>query len=92
MVLLAALGQLSCGVQRPLVLARELHGLEPDEAFCAALQTATGGNPLSWPRCWTRSRGRGPARAPSTRRVCSRSARGALLALALAGRCPDPLA
>jgi hypothetical protein len=37
MVLLAALGQLSCGVQRPLVLARELHGLEPDEAFCAAL-------------------------------------------------------
>src|SRR5262249_16209381 len=28
------------------VLARALHGLEPDEAFCAALQTATGGNPL----------------------------------------------
>src|SRR4029450_12891626 len=28
------------------VLARELHGLEPDEAFCPALQTATGGNPL----------------------------------------------
>ena len=28
------------------VLARELHGLEPDEAFCGALQTATGGNPL----------------------------------------------
>jgi DNA-binding CsgD family transcriptional regulator len=28
------------------VLARERHGLEPDEAFCAALQTATGGNPL----------------------------------------------
>jgi len=28
------------------VLARGLHGLEPDEAFCAALQTATGGNPL----------------------------------------------
>ena len=28
------------------VLARELHGLEPDEAFCAALHTATGGNPL----------------------------------------------
>jgi DNA-binding CsgD family transcriptional regulator len=28
------------------VLARELYGLEPDEAFCAALQTATGGNPL----------------------------------------------
>jgi DNA-binding CsgD family transcriptional regulator len=28
------------------VLARELHGLEPDEAFCAALVTATGGNPL----------------------------------------------
>jgi DNA-binding CsgD family transcriptional regulator len=28
------------------VLARELHGLEPDEGFCAALQTATGGNPL----------------------------------------------
>jgi DNA-binding CsgD family transcriptional regulator len=27
-------------------LAHELHGLEPDEAFCAALQTATGGNPL----------------------------------------------
>ena len=28
------------------VLARELHGLEPDDAFCAALETATGGNPL----------------------------------------------
>jgi DNA-binding CsgD family transcriptional regulator len=28
------------------VLARELHGLEPDEAFCAALESATGGNPL----------------------------------------------
>jgi DNA-binding CsgD family transcriptional regulator/tetratricopeptide (TPR) repeat protein len=28
------------------VLARELRGLEPDEAFCAALETATGGNPL----------------------------------------------
>jgi DNA-binding CsgD family transcriptional regulator len=27
-------------------LAREVHGLEPDEAFCAALETATGGNPL----------------------------------------------
>src|SRR5512133_145240 len=28
------------------VLARELHGLNPDEAFCSALETATGGNPL----------------------------------------------
>jgi DNA-binding CsgD family transcriptional regulator len=28
------------------VLARELHGLELDEALCAALETATGGNPL----------------------------------------------
>jgi DNA-binding CsgD family transcriptional regulator len=28
------------------VLAQKLHGLEPDEAFCAALETATGGNPL----------------------------------------------
>jgi DNA-binding CsgD family transcriptional regulator len=28
------------------VLARELHGLVPDDAFCAALETATGGNPL----------------------------------------------
>ena len=28
------------------VLARERHGLTPDEAFCAALETATGGNPL----------------------------------------------
>ena len=28
------------------VLAREVHGLEPDEVFCAALETATGGNPL----------------------------------------------
>jgi DNA-binding CsgD family transcriptional regulator len=28
------------------VLARELHGLRPDEAFCAALEMATGGNPL----------------------------------------------
>jgi DNA-binding CsgD family transcriptional regulator len=28
------------------VLARELHGLNPDEAFCAALESATGGNPL----------------------------------------------
>src|SRR5262245_2196317 len=28
------------------ILARQLHGLEPDDKFCAALQTATGGNPL----------------------------------------------
>jgi DNA-binding CsgD family transcriptional regulator len=28
------------------VLARELHGLEADDAFCAGLETATGGNPL----------------------------------------------
>jgi DNA-binding CsgD family transcriptional regulator len=28
------------------VLARELLGVTPDEAFCAALETATGGNPL----------------------------------------------
>ena len=28
------------------VLARELHGLKPDEAFCAALEAATAGNPL----------------------------------------------
>jgi DNA-binding CsgD family transcriptional regulator len=28
------------------VLARDLHGLEPDEAFSAALEKATGGNPL----------------------------------------------
>ena len=28
------------------VLARESHGLEPDDAFCAAVETATGGNPL----------------------------------------------
>ena len=28
------------------VLARELHGLKPDEAFCAAVETATAGNPL----------------------------------------------
>ena len=28
------------------VLARELHELEPDDAFCIALETATGGNPL----------------------------------------------
>ena len=28
------------------VLARELHGLEPDDAFCAAVEKATGGNPL----------------------------------------------
>jgi DNA-binding CsgD family transcriptional regulator len=28
------------------VLARELHGLEPDDPFCAALASATGGNPL----------------------------------------------
>jgi DNA-binding CsgD family transcriptional regulator len=27
-------------------LARELHGLEPDDAFSEALETATGGNPL----------------------------------------------
>jgi DNA-binding CsgD family transcriptional regulator len=27
-------------------IARELHGLEPDDAFCAALEMATGGNPL----------------------------------------------
>jgi DNA-binding CsgD family transcriptional regulator/tetratricopeptide (TPR) repeat protein len=29
-----------------VVLARERHGLEPDDAFSAALETATGGNPL----------------------------------------------
>jgi DNA-binding CsgD family transcriptional regulator len=29
-----------------VVLARERHGLEPDEAFSTALETATGGNPL----------------------------------------------
>ena len=28
------------------MLAGELHGLKPDEAFCAALEAATGGNPL----------------------------------------------
>src|SRR5262245_3082528 len=28
------------------VLARELHGLKPDDAFNAALETSTGGNPL----------------------------------------------
>jgi DNA-binding CsgD family transcriptional regulator len=28
------------------VLARELHGLEPDDTFSAAVETATGGNPL----------------------------------------------
>src|SRR5262249_10408755 len=28
------------------VLARELHGLQPDDAFSTALATATGGNPL----------------------------------------------
>jgi DNA-binding CsgD family transcriptional regulator len=27
-------------------LAHELHGLEPDDAFASALETATGGNPL----------------------------------------------
>ncbi len=34
------------GLASIAVLAREVHGLEPDEAFCAALETATGGNPL----------------------------------------------
>jgi DNA-binding NarL/FixJ family response regulator len=28
------------------VLARDVHGLEPDDAFCMALEAATGGNPL----------------------------------------------
>jgi DNA-binding CsgD family transcriptional regulator len=28
------------------VLARALHGLDPDKAFCAAVEAATGGNPL----------------------------------------------
>jgi DNA-binding CsgD family transcriptional regulator len=28
------------------VLARDLHGLEPDDVFCAAVEEATGGNPL----------------------------------------------
>jgi len=28
------------------ILARQVHGLEPDETFSAALETATGGNPL----------------------------------------------
>jgi DNA-binding NarL/FixJ family response regulator len=34
------------GLTSIAVLAREHYGLEPDEAFCAALGTATGGNPL----------------------------------------------
>jgi DNA-binding CsgD family transcriptional regulator len=35
------LGRASIGM-----LARELHGLAPDDAFCTALEAATGGNPL----------------------------------------------
>ena len=34
------------GLASIAVLARRLHGLEADDAFCAALETATGGNPL----------------------------------------------
>jgi len=40
-ILLDPLGRASIAI-----LARQVHGLEPDEAFCAALETATGGNPL----------------------------------------------
>jgi DNA-binding CsgD family transcriptional regulator len=35
------LGRASIGV-----LAREVHGLAPDDAFCGAVEAATGGNPL----------------------------------------------
>ncbi len=42
----AAIRPVPLGPASVAVLARELHGLEPDEAFCAALQRATGGNPL----------------------------------------------
>jgi DNA-binding CsgD family transcriptional regulator len=42
----AAIGLEPLGRASIAVLARELHGLEPDEAFCAALEKATGGNPL----------------------------------------------
>jgi DNA-binding CsgD family transcriptional regulator len=34
------------GLASIAVLARTLHGLQADDAFCAALETATGGNPL----------------------------------------------
>jgi DNA-binding CsgD family transcriptional regulator len=34
------------GTRSIATLAREEHGLELDDAFCCALQTATGGNPL----------------------------------------------
>jgi DNA-binding CsgD family transcriptional regulator/tetratricopeptide (TPR) repeat protein len=42
----AAIGLEPLGRASIAVLARELHGLEPDEVFCAALEKATGGNPL----------------------------------------------
>jgi AAA ATPase domain len=54
------------------VLARELHGLEPDEAFSVALHTATGGTRSSSTPCSTRSRERGSARSPRTPRAWSR--------------------
>jgi DNA-binding CsgD family transcriptional regulator len=40
-ILLEPLGRASIAL-----LARQVHGLEPDETFSAALETATGGNPL----------------------------------------------
>src|SRR5262245_8872229 len=42
----AAIRPRPLGLASIAVLARQLHGLEPDEAFSAALETATGGNPL----------------------------------------------
>ena len=80
------------------VLARELHGLEPDEAFCAALETATGGNPLFVRRGARRGRAGGNqpdrrAGAPSAR---NRSAgrfsrrRASPRSPAAGGACPPP--
>jgi DNA-binding CsgD family transcriptional regulator len=42
----AAIRPQPLGVDSIAMLAREQHGLKPDEAFCAAVETATGGNPL----------------------------------------------
>ena len=62
------------------VLAQKLHGLEPDEAFCATLETATGGNPLFIGAMLDAVAREEPARPPSTCSVCCRSARRAFLA------------
>ena len=76
------------------VLARELHGLEPDETFCAALETATGGNPLFVGAVLDAVAGGNQPDRRARWRVCWKSARGVsrVVGLRLARLRPEALA